>query len=283
VEGEETAVNTAVEEDVDPHVDLQGNGVSHPIMLKEDIFLTFSSSPLHTTLEAARTQPSPPVDTGTLAIEVPQSSSRANTALPPLDTPPPEEAAEPLISGLPKQIPAPVDVGELMESLTGEARQRTMRHKCQASAWALEGEEPLGEAHGCPPDLLDLRFEAPIVLEPDIVAPKARKPVFDEGARARPEPWPDPGAITIDSDVCSRASVLLEGEQNFNSPCVGSEQYAAQPAPQNLFPFSHLFDSRARGTAPGKGAAPVQRAADPHLEALPPPHLCEDPPMKQGE
>jgi len=276
VEVEGAAVNPAFEEDADPRVDLQGNGVGHPIMLKEDIFLTFSSSPLHTTLEAARTQRSPPVDTGTPAIEVPESSGRANTALPLLDTPPPEEAAEPLISGLPDQSPAPVDAGELMESLTGEL-------KCHASAWALEGEGPLGEAHGRPPDLLDLRFEATIVLEPDIVAPKARKPVFDEGARARPEPWPGPGAITIDSDVCSRASVLLEGEQNFYLPCVGSEQYAAQPAPQNLFPFSHLFDTRARGTAPGEGAAPVRRATDPHLEALTPPHLCEDPPTKQGE
>jgi hypothetical protein len=122
VEVEGAAVNPAFEEDADPRVDLQGNGVGHPIMLKEDIFLTFSSSPLHTTLEAARTQRSPPVDTGTPAIEVPESSSRANTALPLLDTPPPEEAAEPLISGLPKQIPAPVDAGELMESLTGKAR-----------------------------------------------------------------------------------------------------------------------------------------------------------------
>jgi len=163
VEGEEAAVNAAFEEDADPCIDLQGNGVSHPIMLKEDIFLTFSSSPLHTTSEAARTQRLPPVDTGTPAVEEPESSGRANTALPPLDTPPPEEAPEPLISGLPKHIPAAVDAGELMESLTGEARQRATRHKCQASAWALEGEEPLGEAHGRPPDLLDLRFEAPIV------------------------------------------------------------------------------------------------------------------------
>ncbi len=54
MEGEETAINAAVEEDTDPCVNLQGNGVSHLTMLKEDNFLTFSLAPLHTTLEAAR-------------------------------------------------------------------------------------------------------------------------------------------------------------------------------------------------------------------------------------
>jgi hypothetical protein len=104
VEEEGAAVNAAVESDVDPRVDLQGNGVSHPIMPNEDMFLTFPSSPLHNTLEAARMQRSSPVDAGTPPIEGPESSSRANMAPPSLDTPMPEEATEPLISGLPKQI-----------------------------------------------------------------------------------------------------------------------------------------------------------------------------------
>ena len=54
VEGEGTAINAAVKKDVDPHVDLQGNRVSHLTMLKKNNFLTFPLSSLHTTLEAAR-------------------------------------------------------------------------------------------------------------------------------------------------------------------------------------------------------------------------------------
>jgi len=109
VEGEETAVNAAVEEDVDPRVNLQGNRVSHLTMLKEDNFLTFPSSYLHITLEAARTQHSSPINVGTPPIEGPELFSHANTALPSLNTPLPEEATEPLISGLPEQIQAPIN------------------------------------------------------------------------------------------------------------------------------------------------------------------------------
>ncbi len=87
VEGEGATINATFEEDADSHVDLQGNGVSHPIMLKKDIFLTFSSFPLHTILEAARMQCSPPINAGTLAIEEPELSSHTNMALPLLDTP----------------------------------------------------------------------------------------------------------------------------------------------------------------------------------------------------
>jgi len=281
VEGEETAINAAVEEDADPHIDLQGNGVSHLTMLKEDNFLTFLSAPLHTTLEAARTQHSPLVDKGTLPVEGPELSSHTNMVLPPLDTPPPEEAAEPLISGLPKQIPAPIDVGELMESLTGKAWQCTTQHKCQALAWALEGEEPFGEVHGCPPDLLYLHFEDSIALEPGIIVPKAWKPTFDKGECTCPDLWPGPGAITIDLDVYQRASVLLEGEQNKILPCVGSEQHAA-PCTPHPFPFSPSLNTCAHSIAPGKGATPIQHTIDPHLEVLKPPHLCEDPLEEPG-
>jgi len=109
IEGEETAINATFEEDADPRINLQGNGVSHPIMLKEDIFLTFSSSPLHTTLEAARTQHSPPIDTRTPAIEGPESTGCANMVPPPLNIPLPKKAAEPPDQPLPKQIQAPID------------------------------------------------------------------------------------------------------------------------------------------------------------------------------
>ncbi len=115
VEGEETAINATFEEDADPHVDLQGNGVSHPIMLKEDIFLTFSSSPLYTTSEAARTQCSPPIDTRTLAIKGPELTGRTDMALPPLNIPLPEKAAEPPDQPLPEQIRASVDAEGLLK------------------------------------------------------------------------------------------------------------------------------------------------------------------------
>ncbi|SRR6266853_4826513 len=104
VEGEKTAVNATVEEDADPCIDLQGNGVSHLTMLKEDIFLTFLLSPLHNTLEAARTQCSLYVDAGMPAIEEPESTSCTNMVLLPLDTPPPKDAAEPPELPLPEQI-----------------------------------------------------------------------------------------------------------------------------------------------------------------------------------
>jgi len=74
----------------------------------------------------------PLVDEGMLPVEGLELSSHANTALPLLDTPLPEEAVEPLISSLPKQISAPIDVGELMELLTSEAQQHMIWHKCQA-------------------------------------------------------------------------------------------------------------------------------------------------------
>src|SRR6266851_112987 len=94
LEVEETAVNAAVKEDVDPCIDLQGNGVSHLTTLKEDIFLTFLLFPLHNTLEAARMQHSPSVNTGMPAIEEPESTSCTNTVLLLLDTTLPKDAAE---------------------------------------------------------------------------------------------------------------------------------------------------------------------------------------------
>ena len=48
-----------------------------------------------------------------------------------------------------------------------------MRHKSQVSAWALEGNKPLEEVHGHPPDLPDLSMQVPIVLEPDTAILKA--------------------------------------------------------------------------------------------------------------
>ena len=104
VEGEETAINTTIKEGTDPHVNLQGNGVSHLTMLKEDIFLTFSLSPLHNTLEAARIQCSPSINSGMPAIEEPELTNYTNMVLLPLNTPLPKEATEPPELLLPEQI-----------------------------------------------------------------------------------------------------------------------------------------------------------------------------------
>jgi hypothetical protein len=95
-------------------------------------------------------QHAPIVNIGTPAI--PESTGRAYTALPPLDTRPPEKAAESPDRGLPEQIRAPVDAEGPLESLQGEASQHATRHTSQASVRAFEGKQPLGEAHGRPPD-----------------------------------------------------------------------------------------------------------------------------------
>jgi len=209
-------------------------------------------------------QCSPPVDEGTLPIEGPELSGRANTAPPPLNIPPPEKAAEPPDQPSPEQIRAPIDAEGLLEPSRGEASQRVTQHKSQALAWALEGSKPLGEAHGHPPDLLDLCFEDSITLELDFVVRRRGGLSSSRGNACVP--------------IRGLAQVL---SPSIRTSCVGSEQNAAPYAP-HTFHFSPSLDTCARGTAPGKGAAPVRHAADPYLEALTPPHLCEDSPDEAG-
>ena len=111
VEGEGTAMDATVEEDVDPHIDLQGNRVSYPATPKKNKFKPFLLSPLLKTSEAARTQCSPPINAGTSDIEGPESTSYANMVLLMLDTPLSEKAAEPLreaIEPLSRPLPEPV-------------------------------------------------------------------------------------------------------------------------------------------------------------------------------
>jgi hypothetical protein len=136
-------------------------------------------------------------------------------------------------------------------------------------------------AQGPPPDPSDLHTQSPIALELGIVVLKARRPVSDKGAHARPVLWPGPDANTTDLDIYQRASVLLKGEQNKFLPCKGSEQHAA-PCTPHPHPFSPSCNACTHGIAPGKGAAPIQHTANPYLEALMPPHLCEDPPDEAG-
>ena len=142
-------------------------------------------------------------------------------------------------------------------------------------ARTLRGTAPLGEVHEPPPDSPDSCTQSSIALELGVIVPKARRPVFDKGARAGPDPWPGPGATTIDLDTYPRASVLLEGEQNLTLPCVGSEQHAA-PCTPHSFPFSPLLNTHTCGTAPSEGAASIRHTADPHLEVWKPPNPNEE-------
>jgi hypothetical protein len=104
VEGERIAINATVKEDVDPCINLQGNGVSHLTMLKKNIFSPFPLSPLHTILEAARMQCSLPVDAETPPIKGLGLSSHTNIALLPLNMLLPKKAAKPSDWPSPKQI-----------------------------------------------------------------------------------------------------------------------------------------------------------------------------------
>ncbi len=165
----------------------------------------------------------------------------------------------------------------LLESPRGEALWCVTWHKSLVLACTLRGTAPLGGAHGHPPDLLDLWFKDPITLEAGVVIQKAQKPVFIEAEHVHLDLWPSLGASTTYSDVYSRASVLLEGEQNKILPGVGSEQHATQPAPQNPFPFLLSLDTPTHGIMPSKGATPVQCAVKPCLKALKLSSLCEGP------
>jgi hypothetical protein len=175
----------------------------------------------------------------------------------------PQEATGPPDGLPPELIQAPVDAEGPWELLPDGAPQRATWHKSQLLAWALGGNKPSGEVHGYPLDLLDPYFGAPVEGEPDIAALKARRPVFNESARAHTDPFPSLGAAATELDVCIMASVLLEGEQNNNLPSVGSEQHAAQTAPQ-IFLFLPSLDTRARSITPGERAAPLQ-CANPRL------------------
>jgi len=97
----------------------------------------------------------------------------------------PQEGTEPPDGPSPELIRAPVDAEGQLESFWGEAPQHATRHESHVLAWALGGNELFREAHDYPLDLLDSYFEAPVEGEPDIVALKARRPVFNETARTR--------------------------------------------------------------------------------------------------
>jgi hypothetical protein len=101
-EGETAGKTASIKGDKGPRVKLQEPGVSHLTMLKERKLLTSFLPPSPTISKAVRTQRSPVVDTGMLAI--PETEGSAD--LPPLHDPPlpPDKAAEPPDKDPPEQI-----------------------------------------------------------------------------------------------------------------------------------------------------------------------------------
>ena len=66
----ETAIDAIVEEDINPHINLQGNGVSQPTTPKKNKIRPFLLSLLLKTLEAARMQCSSAVNIAMLRARV---------------------------------------------------------------------------------------------------------------------------------------------------------------------------------------------------------------------
>jgi len=90
------------------------------------------------------------------------------------------------------------------------------------------------------------------------------------------EPWPSAGSEIENSDACTRASVLLEGEQKSSLPSEGSEQHATPCTPQ-LSPLPVLLlppETLAHKIPRGEGTAPIRHATNEcHLEVLKPPDI----------
>ena len=234
LEEEGTAGEKAsIEEDRDPRIELQEPGISHLAVQEKAGSLTLPSPQPPTIPKAASTQRSPAANPGTPDIPVPDRGAD-------LELPPPNEAAEPPIHQLPEQIQAPTEVGGPLESLPGEESQHTMGQRGLTSARTHEGKMPIREVHSRPPDIPDPQRQGSITWEPASIIPKAhvhidkaQRPILDEGAHTRPDPWPSLGIVITNLDTYLGSASQLEGEQNIHIPCVGSELHAAPSAPQN--------------------------------------------------
>src|SRR5712672_2213741 len=283
-------VTAAVDKDKDPRVDLQGLGVSHLPMLKGANALTSPlSQPTSTLLRTKRPPTSPAIETGTRATG--ESRRGVNIEPPPLDQPPPAGAAEPPDSTVPEQIQSSTQVERPSESLRGKNLRRAPGQESQASAHALEGQTPLGTAHGRPPDPVVSYTRGSTVLEQKFIGPKAlvrihqkRRPVVDESARAHIDPWPDPGTTNANPDAYFEASALLEGEQKHILPSTDSEQAVA---PKTFLFSSWSFvlpppDTLKRDLKPGAGVEPEQRDAAQRLVRLKPPDRDAEDPDEAG-
>ena len=226
-------------------------------------FTFMPSSPPTITPEAARTQRSPVVNTGTPAT--PELDRGAD-----LGPSPTNEAAE-TPDHLSEQIRAPAEVGGSLGSLWGDALRRAMDQISPASARVLEGKFAHRRGAGPPSsDLPDPQTQGSAIWEPEYDDPKARvrahqtrRPVPDKSARVRPDPWPSLGVVTINWDACLGSASLFKGEQNIHLPSAGSKHHATQPAPQNpsFSPFPPS-DTLARENPPGEGAGSKWRATN---------------------
>lgn len=94
-------------------------------------------------------------------------------------------------------------------SLRGEESRDATGQMGLPLARTQEGKKSLGEAHGCPPALPDLKTLGSAIWEPEPDDPKVRvhaiqvrRRVLDKGASTRPDPRHSPGIVIIDPDAC---------------------------------------------------------------------------------
>ena len=251
----------------DLRVELQKPGATHHAKQEKARSLALLLSPPPTTFEAAKMQRSP---------AIPGPEDGADLEPPSHDTPPQVEAAEHPDCQSRKQIRAPTDVGEPLESLRGEASWRAMGQMSPTSAHASEGKTPIREVHGRPPDLPNLQTQGRAVLAPgsvepmvDVRATQARMPVPDEGGRVRLGPWPNLEVFIINLDSCLGSASLLEGEQNIFLPRVGSKQYAS-PCISQIFLFPTLSSDVSPLDTLARKNPPDRRERAPPPNSVPP-------------
>src|SRR5260221_50328 len=152
---------------------------------------------------------------------------------------------------------------------------------------AGEGKMPVGEAHSRPPDFANPSAQGPIVWEPGSVDPKAyvrahqaRRPVLNEGARMRPNPWPNSGTINAlhASPSCHTPATLgaPDEEEDYLRTIPSRGEHVAERPSRTLL-------ERIRGTR-----AREDRRPSPDVDAQTPPSVEQDAqaapaPLLEGE
>ena len=168
----------------------------------------------------------------------PQNSATASEAVERPDDHPPE------------RIRAPTTVGGPLESLRGEASRRATGLMGLTLARAPEGKESLAEAHGRPPDLLNPQMRGSTIWEPESIDPKARvrahqtrRPIVEEGARMRHDPWPSPGSYHRSGHLFWVSITAREGPKIILTK---RGQRPTNPKFPHFHPFHHLTPSHAK-------------------------------------
>jgi hypothetical protein len=139
-----------------------------------------------------------------------------------LEPPLPDEAPEPPLRQLPKQIRAPADVRGLLESLRGEKMPCAMGQKRQRLAHArLREKRPSEIVRGRLPDLPDPYPQRSTVVgaifrrsEGHTHVCQARRPVLHEGAHAHPEAWLSQKSLISGQTTISRVISTSRRENN---------------------------------------------------------------------